>query len=392
MMNSGDSGSVILVLGPMVQTNKRGTVVQAARTVEIRRVIEGIVDEIKQEHPALKAEVRTPEEALTPNIIRGVLDEIEGADLIVIDLTGGRPNVAYEAGIVHALGLPHILVIKDRQPPFYFGHVQHIALLDASHGYLPDDDVHKKLRDRVKHFLTPDTSAPAMNFTDNELTQYFELPLVDIAGPSGLAAGYYRNAIRRFVRQGGFMDAELGVTYSTRAAGPNGAETRLTKPLTIRHMIAVKPSGRLNDTHDADVSALDQTLKDLGLRTQFVTVPKRPGDSQDMRDYGGQLLIYDGPREGPVEFVEPGVLIEVPTTLYALQYSPRVRRWNSPGIPRHIGDAHRQRLLNEMQAAFERNLQYQLRAEPEAGRHIPFYFVSIAELPEQLRKLGVAFR
>lgn len=392
MVNSDENGSTILVLGPMVQTDDRGTVVQESRTVEIRKVIEGIVDEIKQEHPALKAEVKPPEKALTPNIIRGVLDAIEGADLIVIDLTGGRPNVAYEAGIVHALGLPHILVTKDRQPPFYFGHVQHIALLDASGGYRPDDDVHKRLRDRVKEFLVPDASTSVMNFTDNELTQYYELPVVDVAGPSGLAAGYYRNAVRRFVRQGGFLDVETDVTYRTSSMGPGSPEANVTCRLTVRHMIAVRPSGGLADTHDADRAALTETLRKHGLRAKDVTIPKRTGDTQDMRNFGGQLLAYPGAESDPVEFVEPGILIDIPTTLYALQYSPRVLRLNKSRAPRDIIEARKKLLLQQMLASFDVNLRYQLNQEPGAGRKMPFYFVSIAELPEQLRKLGVKFR
>lgn len=392
MVNSGGDGSTILVLGPMVQTDDRGTVVQDSRPAEIRNVIEGIVAEIKQERPALVAEVKTPEMARTPNIIRGVLDAIEGADLIVIDLTGGRPNVAYEAGIVHALGLPHILVTKDREPPFYFGHVQHIALLDASRGYRSDDAVHKRLRDRVREFLVPNSATSAMNFTDNELTQYYELPVVDVAGPSGLAAGYFRNAVRRFVRQGGFLDVETDVSYRMTSRELGGPEVTVTDPLTIRHMIAVRPSGDLSDTHDSDRAALIGTLLKLGLRTKDVTIPKRTGDTQDMRAFGGQLLAYPGADSEPVKFVEPGILIDIPTTLYALQYSPRVLRLNKSRAPREIIEGRKKLLLQQMLTSFDVNLRYQLNQEPGAGRTMPFYFVSIAELPEQLRKLGVVSR
>lgn len=47
----------------------------------------------------------------------GILDLIEQPELVIIDLSRGRPNVTYEAALVHALGLPHVLITEDRRPP-----------------------------------------------------------------------------------------------------------------------------------------------------------------------------------------------------------------------------------------------------------------------------------
>ena len=299
MANSESNSVDILVLGPMVQTTEQGELVAPSRTEAVKKVIEGIVGEITAGDPTLKVNVAAPEDADTPLIVPGVLNAIEKADLVVIDLTGDKPNVAYEAGIVHALGLPHLFVTGDPKPPFYFRPVQHIANLKAQDGYRREDKIHQRLRDRIRDFVAPGTVIQAMNFTDNELTQYYGLPIVDVAGPSGLAAGYFRNAVRRFVRKGGFLNVPCDVSYRTRSLGPGSAEASITTKLTIGHMIAIRPSGELARTHNADVGALARELEKLGLRTKDVTIPKRDGDYEDMRNFGGQLLAHAGADRTP---------------------------------------------------------------------------------------------
>jgi len=72
--------------------------------------------------------------ARTANVIvPGILDLIEQPELVIIDLSRGRPNVTYEAALVHALGLPHVLITEDRRPPFYFQPVERPEPLPYGH-------------------------------------------------------------------------------------------------------------------------------------------------------------------------------------------------------------------------------------------------------------------
>lgn len=47
------------------------------------------------------------------NIIEDIIDGITNADLIISDLTGANPNVFYELGIAHGLGIPTVLIAQD---------------------------------------------------------------------------------------------------------------------------------------------------------------------------------------------------------------------------------------------------------------------------------------
>jgi nucleoside 2-deoxyribosyltransferase len=56
-----------------------------------------------------RADSRLDQRSILQNIFRG----IEAADLIVADLTGSNPNVFYELGVAHALGIPTILLTQN---------------------------------------------------------------------------------------------------------------------------------------------------------------------------------------------------------------------------------------------------------------------------------------
>jgi len=47
------------------------------------------------------------------NIIEDIVNGIVNADLIIADLTGTNPNVFYELGIAHGLGIPTVLIAQD---------------------------------------------------------------------------------------------------------------------------------------------------------------------------------------------------------------------------------------------------------------------------------------
>jgi nucleoside 2-deoxyribosyltransferase len=47
------------------------------------------------------------------NILRDIIEGIDSADILVVDLTNSNPNVFYEAGIADGLGVPTVLITQD---------------------------------------------------------------------------------------------------------------------------------------------------------------------------------------------------------------------------------------------------------------------------------------
>ena len=65
-------------------------------------------------------QVRRADELFLPRLITDtILREILTSDLVIADLTGGNPNVAYEVGLTHALGNDPPIDLKNEQTIFY---------------------------------------------------------------------------------------------------------------------------------------------------------------------------------------------------------------------------------------------------------------------------------
>jgi nucleoside 2-deoxyribosyltransferase len=390
-MNANDAAATpqtetitVLVLGPMRQV-QGGHIEVEDRTAGLKVLIEKITKDLEPDANTANRKVvmMAPENRTRATIVPGVLDLIENAHLVILDLTGNRANVTYEAGIVHALGVPCIILTSDAQPPFYFIGADYIGHFHYAQVFDPDQVTHRDLHGYLRRFIADPTL-----FSDNQLTAYFELPIVDIAGPSGLAAGYYRNSIRRFVRRHGFVASTREVVWPGRLEVKDGIETRRPeiRPMTVAHYIAVRPPGNLRQS-SGHAGQLADILKGRGLRTEFAALRKLPDDYADMRDFVGQFLVRDTPRDQPVAFIQPGVIVEIPTTLYALPFSPRVaKRLGLAPAARAVAEA---RLFAQMQASFERNLDFLLHKDPEVEEAGLFRWTDLADLPKLLDELGV---
>lgn len=67
-------------------------------------------------------------------IVEKIYDSIKGADLVIAEVTTPNPNVYYEVGFAHALGLPVVLLTRDVQAtPFDlrgYNHVVYSSIVD----------------------------------------------------------------------------------------------------------------------------------------------------------------------------------------------------------------------------------------------------------------------
>jgi len=376
----------LLVLGPM-QHRVGDQVVRESNTKRIGEILD-------QMSAALSGgggkpyRVVTPETPNESTIIELVMGEIEQADLVVLDLTGNRPSVAYEAGIIHALGIPHIFVTEDEETSFYFSSVRVVRGLQiqADFDVANPSPSQGELFGRLKNFLAGADARTAM--AGNILTSHFEgLPIADLAGPAGMAASYYTNAVKRFIRPNGFAGRECKLLFKeerpARFGGKTVTSTR-SVPAAVRALIAVEPPGRLARNFFEDDRTLKDALKALGVDLERATIAG--DDPLDKRDYGG-WFDKKGIARGAT------VCIEIPAIVYPLTESPRIlrlrrRRNRFENEQRQIMQEVEERALEKMLASFKRNLFYHVDLESEASKS-GFYYCTLEDLAGTMKKAGV---
>src|SRR5262249_39916519 len=143
----------LLVLGPM-QHRVGDTVIRTSNSRRIAEILDQMSDALATAG-GKPFRVTSPESPNETAIIELVLSEIEQADLVVLDLTGSRPSVAYEAGIIHALGIPHIFVTEEEETSFYFSSVRVVRGLQIQADFNPANPgpSQGELFERLKTFL-----------------------------------------------------------------------------------------------------------------------------------------------------------------------------------------------------------------------------------------------
>lgn len=376
----------LMVLGPM-QHRIGDEVIRESNTKRLGQILDQMSQALANggQKPF---RVVTPESTTDTSIVELVMSEIEQADLVVLDLSGSRPSVAYEAGIIRALGIPHIFVTEDSDTSFHFRSVRVIQSLQTESDFVPGGPSasQRDLFDRLKTFLQSADARTSM--ASNILTSHFDgLPVIDLAGPAGMAASYYTNAIKRFIRPNGFAGRQCKLLFKDERKSRFGGKTiSSTRSLdaTIKALIAIEPPAKLSRSFFEDDKTLKETLGKLGVTLERATIAWN--DELDKRDYGG-WFDAQGLKNGAA------VCIEIPTIVYPLTESPRIlrlkkRRSQFLGEQRQIMQAVEERALEKMLASFRRNLFYHIDMESEANRG-GFHYVPLAELPQTLKALGV---
>ena len=347
----------VLVLGPMTGNN-----VLDSSCGKIRQALEGILKEPESIHllaqrRIAESYVHIPEAFDEGDIVNAVLKRIDIADLIVANLTPrdgtdrtASPNVLYEMGLVHALGLPYVLLAqRGTEIPFYL-----LNNLVYPVEELTAEALTEVLRTPIRKFLNPRDDT---DFTGNRVTQFFDgLPIVDISAAIGLATGYYHNFVGRLLREGSFMK---------------------TYPDKVKQVVIVRPRNVL-DTYESEKGQMTEILKaeGIGLVTEKLDAP--PSDDR-----------------GPawIDHVN-GVVVDLPRTIYPLKSSPRLismqRRLDKPGS-RLASLAERDRLLHQtsdrLLTRVEEAILFHVRVNQENIRRQALHFTTMEELPELLRKL-----
>ena len=352
-----DKGNLdVMVLGPMGAVTGR----EESHCVTIKKALEKLLekDEFTErlENCGYSSFTVTAPEHLQGNrIANEVFRVLDKADIVVLDLSARAgtaapsPNVMYELALVHALGLPYVLMSSTPDPsPFYVSH-DRVRRVD----YTDHAAIIATLQGPFAAYLDPDKSE---NFADNVVSSYYDnAALIDISAAAGLAAGYYDNFVHRVLREGNGVLARL--------------EGRFTKLLTVL-------PADLEITAQQQMEELQKLVESSGYVLESTELKLAESDIR------GIAVKQVGP-----------LLIDVPSTVYALRRSPRLRKHRK--LPR---DEYDEKVGNDaMNAAKRKAYQRLLRQfrqvllyhfyDDTQNRGNSFECITLDQLPDRLAKL-----
>lgn len=350
---SADRRLDIIVFGPMGDSS-------SSSTVQIRDALNSLLSEpdlaaLLQQHHVLQHQVHVPDGQTEQEIVENLLNLLDTADLAVFDLTpksanADRANVFYELGLVHALGIPVMLLVQKGSPiPFYARTSTQYRVPDFQPATLAS-----VLRAPLREFL--DLENRTTTFTNDRVSKFYGLPIVDISAAVGLATGYYDNFLYRLIKEGGFLAHH---------------------PDKIRQVIYVRPSS-VRSTYERDVQLLTESLRQANITLSLdQKLPPVPSDEK-----GGIWFNH----------VE-GIVLDIPRTIYPLQRSPRLlslldrnRSFPSLGAERKFQQRMSQveeSLLDRVEAA----IRYQRDHDGSRVRGRILHFTTIDEAPSLVRSL-----
>lgn len=354
MLHPMNDGTLdVLILGPM----GAGVAASEQNCVRLKAAVESLLGhaEFTERLRACgyqRFNVTAPEHLQGNRIANEVFRELDKADLVVLDLssrpgtTAPSPNVMYELALVHALGLPFMLISSTMDPaPFYVAHdrVRHAA-------YDKLEATAAELHGPFAAYLDPKNR---QNFADNAVSGYYDgAAIIDISAAAGLAAGYYDNFVHRVLREGN--------GYLARSGG------------RFKRLITVLPAD-LDTTAQQQIEDVEALVTSLGL--QLESTELKLADS----DIRGLAVRHVG-----------SLLIDVPSTVFALRRSPRLLKHlqaSRDGFEDDPGDAERkthQRLLRQFRQSLLDHLRRDRALTPIRDK--AFECVGVADLAERLRQ------
>lgn len=366
----------VFVLGRMVPegafSGDSYRYVRRTKTVQIASIVEGAAKALHADEKidsADKIRVLAPEGDDRTNIVHSVLNHVEGSDLIIIDVSDESPSVIYELGAVNALGKPYILVTGESLP-FYLLQSRSIMNFSFKDEYDPGDLTHVELRNRL---LSNYTSEDGVGFSESVFSSYFQgLPIVNIAGPAGIATGYHVNTLNRFGRQGaGFLQKVVKVVEDDGGQEPVVREGRLSA------LVVVIPDIVKTDNYGKARVDLEDAMAEKGLPLMSASILEKKDGEYNNLGFGAMML-----RE------HPDIVVDIPRTVYPLSMVPRIRiaRENEQRFGAPAGRRRQlRRLMREFRAILDWNMANE-RAQND-GAWGQIHFVEQADVADYIHNL-----
>lgn len=373
----------ILILGRMVP-NFDESLARSDDTITTSNIVSDAIARLRVSGEIVDAEYTVTAPVLQGGrLFSGFMDELLGSDLVIFNLTDVSANVAYEFGIVQSLGKPYFFICSDLKLPAYFQ--GEIGIFNFRN--VEEFDVNEASHIELYNFLKDcfSTSMMSLRFSRSQITEYFDgLALSDVSAASGLAAGYFRNSLRRFERSNGFFGRKCSGMLRPAGQDPIAFEAKVPEMY-----IAVEPPSHLTDSYVRDFELVERRLSELGYALVDFHI-NRGKDEADFRNFGGHVLA----RSEHGRIVEPQnlVVLEIPTFLYALQYSALYSAFFKIDLDAEELERRgnmEEEIFDAMILQVKKSIDYYYRHDgevPNVSRR--FNWTTIQALPELLVEIG----
>lgn len=373
----------ILILGRMVP-NFDESLARSDDTITTSNIVSDAIARLRVSGEIVDAEYTVTAPVLQGGrLFSGFMDELLGSDLVIFNLTDVSANVAYEFGIVQSLGKPYFFICSDLELPAYFQ--GEIGIFNFRN--VEEFDVNEASHIELYNFLKDcfSTSMVSLRFSRSQITEYFDgLALSDVSAASGLAAGYFRNSLRRFERSNGFFGRKCSGMLRPAGQDPIAFEAKVPEMY-----IAVEPPSHLTDSYVRDFELVERRLSELGYALVDFHI-NRGKDEADFRNFGGHVLA----RSEHERIAEPQnlVVLEIPTFLYALQYSALYSAFFKIDLDAEELERRgtmEEEIFDAMILRVKKSIDYYYRHDrevPNVSRR--FNWTTIQALPELLVEIG----
>jgi hypothetical protein len=319
---------------------------------KFKLTVGGLVDSVTLKRGDDKVTIIEPINLASSAIKTDVFDAIDDSDLIICDLSGNRPAVAYELAFTHALGIEAILVhdLETKADNFYLNQTRTDAL-DFNPKTISSVQLDRRLNDWLKKRNKRFDSA-------NPLQDFYQAPLPDISAANGLAIGFYDNFARPILENGEIVSREIVLT----AKGEKIEKEIVSK---IKGFIVLRPEN------------LDLTTVEMKGKMKKLLLKTFPGKVQVGDEK--KAFIRIGRAERTFDFAVNGYLIDIPRTMFSLSLSPRLKR-----------TSRKDDLKSNMESVligrfFEGVKKYLSKNDSLKERRKLFHYGSMKEIPEIIK-------
>jgi len=281
------------------------------------------------------------------DIPANVFDAIDDSDLVVVDLSGDKPAVAYELAFAHALGIETILVTEHSDINFYLKQIRYFCIdfdsISISSSEL-NNAIDTWLTNRNKRFDS-----------QNPLTKFYGAPLPDISAAVGLAAGFFNNFVRPILTSGEVVQREKTSKRKIKE------EVR-----KLNGFIVFRPEN------------FAETIEEV--EEKLAKSMQKAYPNELMRGAPNKLFIKTSEGARTAFFIVKDYLIDIPRTMFSLDLSPRLKRIKRKGSLR----SNMERILIER--FFEAIKMYLDEENSTKPKRKLFHYGSLEEIPEIIER------
>jgi hypothetical protein len=198
----------IFIIGPMGKGKDRRKLLLSNHIPNIARATRRTLEKLKVKlgDAMPTCEVILPPETPGGSIPHAVFSHIMHCDFAIADISTGSPNVMYELAMLHANGVPVILLGRQI---FYLNQTTCIQIRDFSVDSVADAlSGMSFVEDEGKGPLERLVTSPVDRKSLNPITQHFGgVDMVNVAAATGAATGQFYNFLQYVIKDGGIFQA-----------------------------------------------------------------------------------------------------------------------------------------------------------------------------------------